>query len=254
MNQSTNENLNLDIDDKKKKGSNEIHIESDLENKNKDKEIKKEDKKKKEKPKKKSEIEILNDTIKEKNKEIEQHKNKFAFIQAELENMRKHYMKQQISNENNTKIKIITSFTPLIDSFEMAFKIKENLSLKTDNNQLKNFIDGFQAIYDNIKNIFKNYKVTAIEDVNIPFDYKKHEVILKIINDDIEEDTVMQIVQKGYKMDNEVIRPAKVIVSKKTPPPPKPIEKSKNDKEDGENKSLEENSSIDQEKKEVPKA
>ena len=181
-------------------------------------------KEKKKKERKKTEVEKLQDEVQKKDKEIKEHQTKFAFLQAELENMRKHYIKQQKMAENRTKMRVITSFTPIIDSFEMAFKNREALekSVDSENCQVTNFIKGFEAINNNLKSIFANYKVTPIEGTNIPFDYNKHEVMMRTINDDLKEDTVIQVVQKGYKMNGEVIRPAKVIVSKKTPPPPKP--------------------------------
>jgi len=181
---------------------------------------KKQDKKKKEKPK--TEIEKLQEKNKKLEKQISEEKTKYAFLQAELENTRKHYIKQQEWVRNRTKFNTITSFTQLIDSFEMALKSKEKI-VKNDseNCQIDIFIDGFEKVYENLKTIFDKFGVKPIEETNIPLDYKKHEVIMKIINDDDEvpEDTVLQIVAKGYKMNGEVIRPAKVVVSKKTPVP-----------------------------------
>ena len=185
---------------------------------------KKKDKKKKEKPK--TEIEKLQEKNKELEKQVSEEKTKYAFLQAELENTRKHYIKQQEMAKKRTKINTITSFTPLIDSFEMALKSKEKFLKNDDQNcQMEIFIDGFEKVYESLKTIFDKFGVKPIEKTNIPSNYKKHEVILKIINDDVPEDTVLQIVHKGYKMNGEVIRPAKVVVSKKTPLilPPEPI-------------------------------
>ena len=188
----------------------------------------KKDKKNKEKPK--TEIEILQERIKKLEKQVTEEKNKFAFLQADLENTRKHYIRQQETAKKRTKIDTITSFTPLIDSFEIAFKSKENI-VKNDedsNCQMDIFIDGFEKLYENLQTIFNKFGVKPIEETNIPFDYKQHEVIMRIINDEFPEDTILQIVHKGYKMNGEVIRPAKVVVSKKTPIllPPEPIPKT----------------------------
>ena len=120
--------------------------------------------------------------------------------------------------KKRTKINTITSFTPLIDSFEMALKSKKKIVKNDDSDcQMEIFIDGFEKVYDSLKTIFDKFGVKPIEEINIPSNYKQHEVILKIINDGVPEDTVLQIVHKGYKMNGEVIRPAKVVVSKKTP-------------------------------------
>ena len=51
--------------------------------------------------------------------------------------------------------------------------------------------------------------------------------MMKISDDNSPEDTVKQILQKGYQRDGHVIRPAKVIISKQTPPPPPPKEEKK---------------------------
>jgi molecular chaperone GrpE len=221
-----------------------------------DKKKKLDKKKKKEKPK--TEIEILQDKNKKLEKQITEEKNKFAFLQADLENTRKHYIKQQEWVRNRTKINTITSFTPLIDSFEMALKSKEKIVKQDDDTncqQMDIFIDGFEKLYENLKTIFDKFGVKPIEETNIPLDYRQHETIMKIINDEVPEDTVLQIVAKGYKMNGEVIRPAKVVVSKKTPIKlsPKPISEIhelSTDEISSENieKKLEENKKDDKEK------
>ncbi len=188
---------------------------------------KKQDKKKKEKPK--TEIEKLQEKNKKLEKQISEEKTKYAFLQAELENTRKHYIKQQEIAKKRTKINTITSFTPLIDSFEMALKSKEKIvNMNNDDSncqQMNIFTDGIEKLYENLQTIFNKFGVKPIEKTNIPSNYKLHEVIMRIINDEVPEDTVLQIVHKGYSMNGEVIRPAKVVVSKKTPVllPSKPI-------------------------------
>jgi molecular chaperone GrpE len=185
---------------------------------------------KEEKPK--TEIDILKEEIvalKEKLKkeleqkqiEIDEGKKKFAFLQAEMENTRKHYQKQAEIAKTKSKIDVITSFTPLIDSFEMAIKTKEKLKECGQKDLLDSFLKGFENLYQSLLSIFESYNVKQIEALNKPFDFKYHEAVLKMENDALPEDTVIQVAQKGYMMNNEVIRPAKVIISKKTPPAPK---------------------------------
>lgn len=211
-----------------KKQETELNQETELkpETKLKQDKEKKPDKKKKEKPK--TEIEKLQEKNKKLEKQISEEKTKYAFLQAELENTRKHYIRMQEIATKRTKINTITSFTPLIDSFEMALRSKEKIVKIDDESncqQMDIFIDGFEKVYENLKTIFDKFGVKPIEETNIPSDYKQHEVIMRIINDEVPEDTVLQIVAKGYKMNGEVIRPAKVVVSKKTPipVPSKPI-------------------------------
>ena len=190
--------------------------------------------KKPEKLKKKALISKLRDQLdhleklmQTKDKELTEQISKFAFLQAELENTRKHYIKQQELTRNRTKANVLTSFTPLIDSFEMAFKNHDTVIKGTCSPQLEKYIKGFEGISNQLSDIFESYQVKAIDTINIPFDYKEMEVLLRVLNDDLPENTVLQIVQKGYRMNGDVIRPAKVIVSKVTPPPvPEPAKET----------------------------
>ncbi|TFH30901.1 MAG: nucleotide exchange factor GrpE [Promethearchaeota archaeon] len=197
--------------------------EKDSNGKNIEKSKEKSKKKPKEKPK--SEIEKLQDEVKKLNEDLDKQQSKYRFLQAELENTRKYYIKQQDSLQLRTKVNTITAFTPLIDAFENAFTTAKKQKLNeiiTPECQMDNFMVGFEKLYDMLKGIFKSYQVEAIEKTGIPFNYHFHEVMLKTINDDIPEDTVLNIIQKGYKIKDQVVNPAKVIVSKHSPPPPPP--------------------------------
>jgi molecular chaperone GrpE len=197
--------------------------------------VKKEEKKveKKKETKPKTEVEILKEQIanlqtehkkelEEKDKKISELNAKPAYLQAELENTRKYYIRQADMAKIQSQIKIITAFTPLIDSFEMALKSSGKLTDDMKCEEVDTFVKGIENLNQTTLGIFNSIGVKVIDALNKPFDYKYHEVILKIINDDLEEDTVVQVVQKGYLLNGDVLRPAKVIVSKKTPPPPPP--------------------------------
>ncbi|MHA1522505.1 MAG: nucleotide exchange factor GrpE [Promethearchaeota archaeon] len=189
------------------------------------KEKKKEKSKKKKKVKPKTKMEKLQDEVKTLKKDLEEKQSKYRYLQAELENTRKYYIKQQDAIQLRTKVRTITAFTPLIDAFENAFntakKQKSNGEM-TPECQMDNFMGGFEKLYDMLKGIFKSYQVEPIEKTGVAFNYNFHEVMMKTIDDKIPEDTVVQIIQKGYKIKDQVVSPAKVIVSKHSPPPPPP--------------------------------
>jgi hypothetical protein len=88
--------------------------------------------------------------------------------------------------------------------------------------------------------VFKSYGAEPIEvKVNDPFDYTKHEALSSLEKEDPPENSVIEIIQDGFKYGKEIIRYAKVIVSRKPKPPePEPIPESKPEK--GEAKSKEE--------------
>ncbi len=137
-------------------------------------------------------------------------KNKYMRLQAEFENAQKRWNK----NRQNLRIEYTASalktFLPLYDSFKKALE-------NSDENQV--ILKGF---FDQFINILKYHKAIPIEaNVNDTFDYNYHEALSSIERDDLPNNTIINIIQDGWKLDKEVIRYTKVIVSR-VPPPPEP--------------------------------
>ncbi len=159
-------------------------------------------------------------------KESDDWKNKYMRLQAEFENAQKRWNK----NRQNLRIEYTASalktFLPLYDSFKKALE-------NSDENQV--ILKGF---YDQFINILKYHKALPIDvKVNDTFDYNYHEALSSIERDDLPNNTIINIIQDGWKLDKEVIRYAKVIVSRVPPPPePEPEPESEEIKEvNGEN-------------------
>lgn len=163
------------------------------------------------------EIKSLKDTNKKKDEQLLKYqtesddwKNKYMRLQAEFENAQKRWNK----NRQNLRIEYTASalktFLPLYDSFKKALE-------NSDENQV--ILKGF---FDQFINILKFHKAVPIDvKVNDIFDYNYHEALSSIERDDLPNNTIINIIQDGWKLDKEVIRYAKVIVSR-VPPPPEP--------------------------------
>ena len=145
-------------------------------------------------------------------KESESWKNKQMRLQAEFENAQKRWNK----NRQNLRIaytgRALKTFLPLYDSFKKALDgDDENEAI------LKQF-------YDQFISILKFYKAEPIDvKINDPFDYSHHEALSSIERDDLPNNSIIEIIQDGWKMDKDVIRYTKVIISREpTPPEPEP--------------------------------
>ena len=137
-------------------------------------------------------------------------KNKYMRLQAEFENAQKRWKK----NRQNLRIEYTASalktFLPLYDSFKKALE---------NSNENQVILKGF---FDQFINILKYHKAIPIDvNINDIFDYNYHEALSSIERDDLPNNTIINIIQDGWKLDKEVIRYAKVIVSR-VPPPPEP--------------------------------
>lgn len=146
-------------------------------------------------------------------------KNKYMRLQAEFENTQKRWEKYRKDLSIQYIASTIKSFLPLYDSFKKALE-----NNNSENKALKGFNDQFI-------NILKFHKAEPIKvNVNDPFDYNYHEALSTIERDDVPKNTIIDIVQDGWKLNNEVIRYTKVIISRE-PKPPEPEQEKKDESE-----------------------
>src|SRR3990167_6575592 len=104
--------------------------------------------------------------------------------------------------------RILSRFLSVIDSFNMAFTDKEAWQ-KVDDSWRK----GVEYIYSQMNSIFEEYGVNPVGEVGDSFDPNFHQSIEVITTNKKEQDhTVALVIQKGYKLAERVIRPARVNV------------------------------------------
>jgi len=147
-------------------------------------------------------------------KESESWKNKHMRLQAEFENAQKRWNK----NRQNLRTEYIgltlKAFLPLYDSFKKALDgDDENKAI------LKQF-------YDQYMGILKFHKAIPIEvKINDLFDYSYHEALSSIVKEELPNNSIVEIIQDGWKTDKDVLRYTKVIISREpSPPEPEPEE------------------------------
>jgi molecular chaperone GrpE len=148
-------------------------------------------------------------------KEIDELKKKRLYLQAEMENSQKIAMKRIENSKFNIKVNVISNFLPIVDSFEAAISKYESTS-KQDYQQL---LDGLRSLQKQFLQVLTGLGIKPIDKTHVPFDYREHDVFMKMVDEEQPEDTVIKIAQKGYYLGENVLRPAKVIVSKKKEKP-----------------------------------
>ena len=188
------------------------------------------------------ELSDLKEKVEKLQKDNADSKNKFMHLQAEFENAQKRWNK----NRQNLRIEYIASalknFLPLYDSFKKA--------IDSANETEKNVLNSF---YTQFMNVYKSYGAEPIPvKVGDSFDYTVHEALSSIENDDVPENSILEIIQDGFKYRKEVIRYAKVIISKK-PKPPEPTPEEKEVEEEALEELVNEEEIPKQEKTETKK-
>ncbi len=158
----------------------------------------------------KKKLEDKEEELKKFSKESENWKNKYMLLQAEFENAQKRWDKsrQDLRTQNNAAV--LKNFLPLYDSFKKAIA------------NLENNEDPLIQFFNQFLNIFKSYQAEPLNiSINESFDYNSHEALTTVENEDLPENSIVDIIQDGWKMGKNVLRYAKVVVSKK-PKPPEP--------------------------------
>jgi molecular chaperone GrpE len=150
----------------------------------------------------------LRSSLKQATGEKEEYLTGWQKERAEFANYRKQEDERRMHFSESVRERILTRFLSVIDSFDMAFANKEAWE-KIDENWRK----GVERIYTQMNTIFEEYGVKAIGKVGETFDPNIHQSIDLIETDKKELDhKVANVNQKGYKLGERIMRPARVNV------------------------------------------
>lgn len=147
-----------------------------------------------------------NDSIKLKDNEINELNNKLMRLQADFVNFRKRSEKEKESSIAYGVECIVLDLLPIIDNFQRA------LSSETDVED--NFYKGISMIEKQLLDLLKNNSIEEIECLGQPFDPNMHHAVFVEESEEFDSGMVIEVLQKGYKLKDKVLRPSMVKVSK----------------------------------------
>ena len=166
-------------------------------------------KKEKKKDKAKKEFLELEKKIEEQDTKIKELLTKLQYSQAELINYRK---RKEEETENRLKFAnqgLIEELIPILDNFERAIKLDDNDL--TD--ELSKFLAGFKMMYASFNEVLKQF---GVEEISCEGSFNPNEMQALMMDQDenFQDDEVIEVLLKGYKLKGRVIRPASVKVNK----------------------------------------
>jgi molecular chaperone GrpE len=159
---------------------------------------------------KEKEIEV---TPEDKIKELE---DKLTRTLAEMENQRRRFEKEKDDAFKYGGFSFARESLNLIDNFDRAKQSLENDEKIKDTDALKKTLNHLDIIKKDLISIFKKNNIEEILSVDKKLDPNLHQAMMEIEDDNKEPGTIVQEIQKGFKMKNRLLRPALVAVSKKT--------------------------------------
>lgn len=136
---------------------------------------------------------------------------KVKFAQAEQINYRRRKDEETANMLKFANQDLISEIIPVVDNFERAIKLDDNDL--TD--ELSKFLAGFKMMYGTLVDVLRKYGVEEINRAGQIFDPKEEQALLTDCVADKEDEEVLEVLLKGYKLKGRVIRPASVKVNQK---------------------------------------
>ena len=137
--------------------------------------------------------------------EAEENQNRYLRTAAELDNFRKRTVRIRAETRDDTLRDMLLQVAPLLDNFRRALGQEAS-----DPGALR---EGIEIIYRQFNEILAGYGLEEIEAEGQAFDPNQHEAMLQMPSEEHPPGTVMQEMEKGYKLNDRVIRPTRVVVS-----------------------------------------
>lgn len=147
----------------------------------------------------------LEDQLAEAKAEADRLRNNWQRAEADFQNYKRRAEQERDESRRFAQASVIINLLPIVDDFERAFgSLDVRLAGLT-------WLDGMRLIYRKLAMLLENAGVQPIPAEGQPFDPRYHEAIAHV---DGEEGKVISEVQRGYKLNDRVLRPAMVVVGK----------------------------------------
>lgn len=149
----------------------------------------------------------LESQVAELTKKVAQEQERALRARADLENFRKRKEAEVDAFRQYANEKLIVEFLPIVDSFDRALESFNDPSIAA-------LVEGVQLIHKQLMTTLEKLGVAAFDSIHTPFDPNIHMAVSEEDADGVTAGTVVKEFQRGYKLQDRVIRPAMVVVAK----------------------------------------
>lgn len=139
--------------------------------------------------------------------EVAKEKKEYLFLMAEFDNFRKRTLKEKSELIKNGGESAFKGLLPIVDDFERALKATEN------SDDASSIREGMELIYKKLKKYMEQNGVKEMDPEDKEFNADRHEAITAVpVPDESQKGKIIDTVEKGYTMNDKVLRHAKVVV------------------------------------------
>jgi molecular chaperone GrpE len=143
-------------------------------------------------------------------RELASVKERYVRVVADFDNYKRRAEKEKATWITTGQAGVLAELLPIIDDFDRALKEHE----KQEGNQPTHaWFEGFALIHKSFQKILHKYGVNEIQE-NVVFDPTLHEALMHVDSSSHPSGTIVEVLEKGYRFKDMVLRPAKVSVAK----------------------------------------
>ena len=155
-------------------------------------------------------IEVLEDELAAAQQEAGEARADMLRMQADMDNLRKRLVREHEKSRRRTLERFMGDLLPVVDSMERGLEAAEDPAATVET--LK---EGKQLIRKMLTKAMADHGLQVIDPLNEPFDPEMQEAMAMLPSEEHDENTVIEVMEKGYRLHERLIRPAKVVVSRK---------------------------------------
>ncbi len=155
-----------------------------------------------------SELMDLQNALGQAEQELSEHRDAMLRMQAEMENLRKRLIRDLERSRKFALERVMSDLLPVVDSLERGLQAGAEAAT------VESLLEGKALILKMLGKALEDHGLESIDPLGERFDPEEHEAMTMQPSEEYAENTVMEVLQKGFRLHERLLRPAMVIVSK----------------------------------------
>jgi molecular chaperone GrpE len=140
--------------------------------------------------------------------------------QADFENYRKRMARESAEAESKGRAALVQRLLPVVDNLERALAAAQPMDREVAANHIA---EGIRLVYEELNGVLRGAGVESYEPAGEQFDPEWHEAMLtRPAGEEASAGTIVEVLERGYRLNGQVLRPARVVVATEQGPPAGP--------------------------------
>jgi len=148
--------------------------------------------------------------LQEQSQERDEYLEQLRQVTADYDNYQKRMRRKREEEKKYAARDVISSIIPVLNDFKHALPDEVD-------DQNADLVQGMRMIYQKLTTTLEEHGVDVINETDVPFDPNRHEATSSIEAQDVDQQTVVEVLRDGFKLHDQVLQPAQVVLAQPTP-------------------------------------